>query len=149
MTLEIRFAEAADEAQWRPLWQGYLTFYKADVPEEVTRHTLARILDPAERVSMRVALLDGKMVGFATHHHHDSTWDIAQDCYLEDLYVDEAARGHGVGRALIDDLKALCKARGWKRLYWHTNETNTRARALYDSYGPADGFVRYTVTVSE
>ncbi len=74
MTLESVFAEAADEAQWLPLWQGYLTFYAADVPEAVTRHTWARILDPAERVSMRVALLDGEMVGFATPPHHDSTW---------------------------------------------------------------------------
>ncbi len=59
--------------------------------------------------------------------------------------MNEAARGHGVGRALIDDLRTLCKTRGWNRLYWHTNEGNARARALYDSYGPADGFVRYTV----
>ncbi len=132
MTLEIRFAEAADEAQWRPLWQGYLTFYEAGCAGRGgTRHTLARILDPAERVAMRVALIDGKMVGFANHHHHDSTWDIAHDCYLEDLYVERGARGHGVGRALIEDLKALCKARGWNRLYWHTNETNARRpRAL-------------------
>ena len=32
MTIEIRYAEPADEAAWRRLWKGYLTFYKVDLP---------------------------------------------------------------------------------------------------------------------
>jgi RimJ/RimL family protein N-acetyltransferase len=44
---------------------------------------------------------------------------------------------------LLDDLALLAKARGWHRLYWHTDAGNTRARALYDSYVVSDGHVRY------
>ena len=143
MALEIRDAVAGDEAAWRPLWAGYLAFYRTDVPEEVTAFTWARILDAASRVSMRVAVEDGRMLGFAIHHYHDSTWDIAPEGYLEDLYVDETIRGKGVGRALVDDLIVISKRHGWRGIYWHTNEDNERARRLYDSYIKSDGHIRY------
>ena len=143
MTLTIRDAIESDEAAWRKLWAGYLTFYKTEVPEEVTAFTWARILDAGSRVSMRVAVEDGEMLGFAIHHYHDSTWDIAPEGYLEDLYVDETTRGKGVGRALVDDLVVISKRNGWRGIYWHTNEDNARARKLYDSYVKSDGHIRY------
>ena len=77
MPLIIRDAAERDEAAWRKLWAGYLAFYETEVPEEVTAFTWARVLDPGSRVSMRVAEEDGKVLGFAIHHYHDSTWDIA------------------------------------------------------------------------
>jgi GNAT superfamily N-acetyltransferase len=125
------------------LWQGYLAFYDVDLPPATTEATWARLMDPASPVKARVALVDGVPQGFAIHLHHPSTWVPGDDCYLEDLFVAEAARGLGLGRALIDDLRALAQVRGWHRLYWHTNEGNARARALYDSYVPSDGHIRY------
>jgi len=147
MTIEIRDAMPADETAWRRLWAGYLTFYKVDLPEAVTVHTWARILDPSSRVAMRVVLVDGAMAGFAIHHFHDSTWEMTPECYLEDLYVDEKFRGQGLGRALIDDLIALARTRGWSRLYWHTDRDNARARKLYDTYATEDGHVRYRISL--
>lgn len=143
MTLEIRTAERSDEADWRKLWQGYLTFYEVDVPFEVTDKTWARILDPASPLTCRLAVVDGSVVGFAIHFTHPSTWVISDDCYLEDLYVDSDVRGAGVGRALLDDLVALGERSGWARLYWHTDQNNHRARKLYDSYVEVDDHVRY------
>jgi GNAT superfamily N-acetyltransferase len=86
-------------------------------------------------------------MGFAVWHHHVASWHTADDCYLEDLFVDPAARGQGLGRALLDDLIATARARGFGRIYWHTNEGNARARALYDSYTPADGHLRYRMAL--
>lgn len=88
---------------------------------------------------------DGKVSGFAIHFTHPSTWVVSDDCYLEDLFVDEEIRGAGLGRALLDDLVALSRANGWSRLYWHTDENNHRARKLYDSYVETDGHVRYRI----
>ena len=147
MTLEIRDVRTSDEAEWRRLWSGYLDFYRADIRPEVTANSWRRILDPASPVSMRVAERDGKLVGFAIHLSHPSTWVMNEDCYLEDLYVDETSRGGGVGRALLDDLIALAEQKGWSRLYWHTNEDNARARRLYDSYVRTDGHVRYRMAL--
>lgn len=143
MTVTIRDLAPGDEAQWRALWQAYLDFYKVDLLPAVTDHTWQRLMDPAAPLTGRVAEHEGKLLGFALHFAHCSTWVPGDDCYLEDLFVADAARGKGVGRALIDDLISLARARGWHRLYWHTDETNARARALYDSYTPYDGHVRY------
>jgi GNAT superfamily N-acetyltransferase len=139
----IRDATPADEAAFRALWQAYLAFYRVDLAPEVTAATWARLMDPASPVKARLAEGNGQVLGFAIHMHHPSTWVATEDCYLEDLYVAEVARGQGLGRALIDDLIALARARGWARLYWHTNEGNARARALYDQYVASDGHIRY------
>jgi GNAT superfamily N-acetyltransferase len=125
------------------LWAGYLQFYEVDLDPAVTEATWARLMDPASPVKARIAMEDGVAMGFAIHLHHPSTWVAGDDCYLEDLFVSDAARGKGLGRALIDDLAALARAKGWHRLYWHTNEGNARARALYDTYAKSDGHIRY------
>lgn len=143
--LTIRTATPADEADWRALWAAFLKFYDASIAPEVTNTTWSRIIDPTSLLTARLAVLNAKAVGFCLHHTHLSTWGIAHDCYLEDLFVAESARSHGIGRALIDDLIAICKERGDARLYWHTNTGNARARALYDSYAPADGHIRYRI----
>jgi GNAT superfamily N-acetyltransferase len=143
MTVEVRDANPSDKTAFLKLWQDYLTFYKVDLDPQVTAATWARLMDPGSPVKARLALVGGELWGFAIHLHHPSTWVATEDCYLEDLFVSEVARGQGLGRALIDDLIALARSKGWSRVYWHTNEANARARALYDSYTPSDGHIRY------
>ena len=145
LSIEIRDAAASDESEWLRLWADYLAFYDVKLSDDITRATWSRILDPASAVSMRVAADGDRLAGFAIHLAHPSTWVVNLDCYLEDLFVDESVRGQGVGRKLIDDLIAICDARGYERLYWHTDEGNARARALYDSYVKTDGHVRYRI----
>lgn len=147
MTVMIRDARPDDEARWRALWHDYLAFYGVTITPDVTDATWRRVFDPASAIFMRVAEVDGEMKGFALCITHEGTWVLAPDCYLEDLFVDESARGHGVGRALLDDLVALCKKNGWVRLYWHTEESNATARKLYDSYVESDGHIRYRIKI--
>jgi GNAT superfamily N-acetyltransferase len=125
------------------LWTAYLNFYDITLAPEVTDATWARLTNPASPLQARLALVDTVPMGFAIHLHHPSTWVAGDDCYLEDLFVADSSRGKGLGRALIDDLAALARAKGWHRLYWHTDQDNTRARALYDSYVRSDGHIRY------
>jgi GNAT superfamily N-acetyltransferase len=145
--IELRDARPADETAFLSLWHQYLAFYKVTLAPEVTAATWARLMDKASPVKARLAEVDGQVRAFAIHLHHPSTWVATEDCYLEDLFVADAARGQGLGRALIDDLIALARAKGWSRLYWHTDEDNTRARALYDHYVASDGHVRYRMTL--
>jgi len=141
--LIIRGAIPTDEQSWRRLWALYNEFYEANVAGAVTDATWRRILDPASSIFARVAERNGSFFGFSVSVLHEATWTIAPVCYLEDLFVDPAARGGGVGRALIEDLTTLARERGWARLYWHTAADNAAARRLYDAFGSADGFVRY------
>jgi GNAT superfamily N-acetyltransferase len=141
--LNVRALLASDASAWRRLWSGYNAFYEVDVPDDVTASTLRRLLDPASALLGRVAELDGKVVGFTASVLHDGTWTTAPICYLEDLFVDPEARGGGIGRALVQDLVELGRARGWSHIYWHTRFNNSAARRLYDTFAQADDFVRY------
>ena len=145
--LDIRAVQAADEAAWRGLWDGFLGFYAVTLDPAVTDHTWARILDPGHRMACRLAFADGTALGFAIHHHHCSSWVMGDDMYLEDLFVAPDARGQGVGRALIEDLIALGRAKGWHRLYWNTDRNNAAARRLYDSLAQDDEHIRYRLTL--
>jgi GNAT superfamily N-acetyltransferase len=59
----------------------------------------------------------------------------------------EAARGKGVGRALIEEIYGYAKRAGCSRGYWHTHETNATAMRLYDKVAEKSGFLVYRTTL--
>ncbi len=142
-TLEIRAISAADHAAWLPLWQGYQRFYKTEIAEQTTAITWQRFLDPAEPINAALAWQDGQAVGLVHFIYHRSTWTVGNYCYLQDLYVDEAIRGSGIGRQLIEHVYTQAKAAGASRVHWLTHETNTDAMHLYDKVADRSGFVQY------
>ncbi|MCA0939787.1 GNAT family N-acetyltransferase [Salipiger pacificus] len=143
-SLIIRPLEAGDEAAWRALWTGYLTFYETSVPEEVYASTFARLLgdDPQDFHGL-LALVDGAPVGLVHYVFHRHCWRIENVCYLQDLYAAPEARGTGVGRALIEAVYAAADAEGAPNVYWMTQEFNTTARQLYDRIGTVTSFIKY------
>jgi len=147
MALTIRAATGGDEADWRRLWAGYVAFSGSELAEDIIHGTWKRLIDPAAPLFARLAILDGHMVGFAICQEQLATFFRHPICYIEDLYVDPAARGQGVARAMIDDLIAHCQDKGWDRLYWYTEADNATARRLYDRYSGTDEHVRYKVNI--
>ena len=143
--MRIRRIEERDEARWRELYDAYTRFYEREPNEEVTRHVWSRIHDASAPVYAIVAEDGGEVVGIANYLLHESTSSTQLMCYLQDLFVDPSRRGGGVGRSLIDWLVEEMDRQGWGRLYWATKENNYRARALYDTYTPHSGFLRYVI----
>ena len=141
----MRAIERADRARWEPLWRAYLVFYRAPWNDEVANATFARIFDPIEPVHALVAERDDELIGLAHYLFQRSTWLINSQCYLQDLYVSEAARGGGVGRALIAGVVDAAKEAGAARVYWNTHETNAVARRLYDAVAERTGFIQYRI----
>ncbi|MEL6596505.1 MAG: GNAT family N-acetyltransferase [Pseudomonadota bacterium] len=142
--MKIRRLTSADEAQWRALWTGYLEFYDSTVPEEVYQTTFARLLsgDPSQ-VQGFVAESEGKLIGLVHYFYHAHGWKVEQVCYLQDLYADPAARGQGVGAALIEAVYAQADADDAPSVYWMTQEFNHTARKLYDRIGMLTPFIKY------
>jgi GNAT superfamily N-acetyltransferase len=62
-------------------------------------------------------------------------WMAATDCWLEDLFVDESARGKGLGRALVEASCNQARERGCRRIELDVNDRNHQALALYRSLG--------------
>jgi GNAT superfamily N-acetyltransferase len=138
----IRDVAPADRDAWFRLWTGYNAFYETEVEPSISERTWQRMLDANVPLIGRVAEIEGRVAGFSLCVLHEGTWVDSPVCYLEDLFVDPASRGQGIGRRLIEDLVALARSRGWSRLYWHTRADNP-ARKLYDEFTAADDFVRY------
>lgn len=62
-------------------------------------------------------------------------WRAGTDCLLEDLFVEESARGSGLGRALVGRARERALERGARRMELDVNEANAAALALYGSFG--------------
>ncbi|MBP6116954.1 MAG: GNAT family N-acetyltransferase [Neisseriaceae bacterium] len=141
--VRVRLATEGDKAAWLPLWQGYQVFYHADLGVEQAQVNWQRFMDEAEPMWALVATVDQRIVGFTHLIEHRSCWTIQNYGYLQDLYVDESMRGHGVGRALIEAAYQWGKAKNWSRVYWLTEETNHTAQQLYDRIAKKTGFIQY------
>lgn len=145
--LVVRDITADDFDAWKPLWDGYNAFYGRSgataLPEAITLSTWARFFDPAEPMHALVAERDGQLLGLTHYLYHRSTTSIGNSCYLQDLYTVEAARGMGVGRALIEAVYERARLAGASRVYWQTHESNATAMQLYDKVAEKSGFVVY------
>lgn len=133
--------QPGDFAGWLPLAQGYKAFYETATSTEEYQEAWERLMSDGG-VHGLGARLQGKLVGITHYLFHHSTW-APQVCYLQDLYVSEAHRGHGVAAALIDAVAQATRAAGAQRLYWLTQTHNERARRLYDRVAEYRGFIRY------
>ena len=143
----VRPVQPGDYDQWLPLWNGYNAFYgragETALPLEITKATWARFFDAYEPVHALVAAADGELLGLVHYIFHRNTIMLQPTCYLQDLFTAPAARGRGVGEALIEGVYAAAREAGLNTVYWHTRETNVMARKLYDRVAAASGFVVY------
>ncbi|MEO8650802.1 MAG: GNAT family N-acetyltransferase [Hyphomicrobiaceae bacterium] len=145
MTIRIRRLESKDKPAWLPLFKGYIEFYKSNVADDVIDMTWSRLLSGAEGAPLGFVAVgdDDVPIGLAHVVFHRSTWSPTWYCYLEDLFVDPNARGKDVGRRLIEQVYAEADARGATRTYWATQESNYRARSLYDQLATKTPFLQY------
>ena len=142
--MRIRLARPEDHDQWLPLWRGYQSFYKVDLPPEQTALNWQRFHDPAEPIHCAVAEDDsGRLVGMVHYIYHRSCWTAGDYCYLQDLFAAPDCRGQGVGRALIEHVYAAAEAAGASRVWWLTHESNSDAMRSYSSIAAKSGFLQY------
>jgi ribosomal protein S18 acetylase RimI-like enzyme len=140
----VRPAKSEDRLAWQSLWERYLVFYESELPSDRTELLWARILDSGNSIECLVAEADGQVVGIVQFFPHPDTWEAHPICYLQDLYVDDARRGLGIGEALIRAVQQRCTDNDWVFVYWQTAQDNARARGLYDKLtGGPTGFVVY------
>lgn len=143
--ITVRPLRPNDHGAWLDLFAGYIRFYEETVPDDVIALTWQRLLgDDGELAGLVAQDGDGRVVGLVHAILHRSTWSPTWYCYLEDLFVAPAARGLGIGQALIEATAELAKARGATRLYWATKHDNATARRLYDRVAALTPFVQYS-----
>ncbi|MBU4617212.1 GNAT family N-acetyltransferase [Rhodococcus hoagii] len=142
-TTKIRFLLPADEARWRVLFRAYREFYELPESEEVVSRAWGWFMDPRHECKALVAEVDGEILGFAHHRRFSSPYTGTTGLFLDDLFTDPAARGRGVGRALIGRLTEMAAAEGHALVQWVTAEDNHQAQALYDTLAKRTNWVTY------
>lgn len=143
MTVVRRLATSDREA-WDGLWAGYLKFYEHVLAPEVTEAVFAQLCAEGGPFTGLIAEgADGQPAGFAHLVFHPSTWALEDYCYLEDLFVEPAARRTGVARALIAATYDEADRRGAAKTYWQTQEGNREGRTLYDQVATRSGYLVY------
>ena len=126
----IRKANRSDVAAIFGLIQELALYEKA--PEQVTNtaDNLAQDLFDKNLCEAIVAELDSGIVGFALYYTSYSTWKGA--ClYLEDFYVKEDKRKHGIGQLLFDEILLIAKRSNVKRMDWQVLAWNEPAIQFY------------------
>lgn len=77
-------------------------------------------------------------VAVAQVRYRPSIWTGSEDCWLEDVYVADAARGSGLGRALVEEVLRRARERGCGRVELDVDVVNAPARRLYEALGFRD-----------
>ncbi len=139
----VRPVAASDRPEWERLFAGYREFY--EMPADPATHALVWewLHDPANPVGGFLAEVDGEVVGLAHHRRFARPSEGGYGTWLDDLFTSPQARGHGVGRALIEAVTELASARGDQVVRWITDDTNATARRLYDDLAVATKWVTY------
>lgn len=146
MPIKIRAVAEGDRAEWEKLYQGYAEFYKTEQSADMRARVWEWLFDPGHEVEGLVAEdADGGLVGLAHYRAFARPLAAATGGFLDDLFVDPAARGSGAAAALIEAIKAEAGKRGWTVIRWITAEDNYRARGLYDRIAEKTRWVTYDI----
>jgi GNAT superfamily N-acetyltransferase len=106
------------------------------------------LFGPHPYAEVLIASLENQPVGFALFFHNYSTFLSKPGIYLEDLYVREAVRAHGIGTALLEAVRQLAVERGCGRFEWSVLNWNKRAIEFYEKMGakPMSEWTIYRLT---
>ena len=135
-SLAIRAATPADRGLVFALVRELAEYEKLSHEVDASEHDLARVLfAPQPRVFCDIAEWNGEAAGFALWFLNFSSFRGRHGIYLEDIFVQPAHRGKGIGKALLLHLARLCAERGYTRLEWSVLDWNTPAIDFYKSLG--------------
>jgi GNAT superfamily N-acetyltransferase len=138
MAAKLR-VEPVAESQFEallPLIAAYQRFYEVeDIDDRRNRAFFRRFLAPSDDGLLVGAWAGERLLGYTCLYWSFTSLVPAETVLMNDLFVDPAARGEGVGRALIEASVNVARARGAQRLEWATAPDNHTAQRLYDSTG--------------
>ncbi|MEO7689519.1 MAG: GNAT family N-acetyltransferase [Sphingomonas sp.] len=144
MSLVLRFATPEDVATILRFVRELAEFEREADKVVATEALLHEAMFGERPVAEAVmAERDGEPLGMALFFHNFSTWTGWRGLYLEDLYVTPAARGSGVGKALLSHLAAIAVDRGCSRFEWAVLNWNQKAIDFYKAMGaePMDEWI--------
>jgi GNAT superfamily N-acetyltransferase len=133
--VEIRPAREEEIEEMLPMIRAYCDFYETEPQDEGLRTMFRTLINDPSQGAVFIARDAGSAVGFASLDWKWSSLKAARIGFLEDLFVDPAARGKGIADALIEACAARCRELGMPALQWETQPDNNRAQQVYNRTG--------------
>jgi GNAT superfamily N-acetyltransferase len=147
--ITIESAKPADAAQILRFIQALAEYEKLSHACVATEDSLRESLfGPRPAAEVLIAYWSGQPAGFAVFFPNYSTFLAQPGLYLEDLFVDPALRGKGIGKALLTRLAQLAVERNCGRLEWSVLDWNQPAIDFYRAAGavPMDQWTIFRLT---
>ena len=135
MAISVRRATRADVSALAPLFDAYRGFYGKPGDLELAKRFLGERLEKGQSTIFVAEDEEGHAAGLVQLYPSFSSVSAAPILILNDLFVDPAQRGRGVGQALMAAAEAFAKASGAIRLTLSTGAGNAQAQALYRAQG--------------
>lgn len=145
----IRRAEPKDVGDIARLIRALAEYEKLEDTVELDESRLREhLFGPQPHAEVLLAEVAGQVVGFALFFHNYSTFKCQPGLYLEDLYVEPAFRGQGIGHDLFKELIRIANERNCARMEWAVLRWNEPALSFYQAWGakPLDEWVTYRLT---
>ena len=144
----IRFATPADAETLAPLVRALNEYLDEDAnritPEILRRDVLA---EGSVHAVFVAEAANGELVGYALFHESFDTAEAARGLYMADLFVSEAARGQGLGRALVAAVTGEAKRRGLEYVWWLSEDDDPKVHGFYGSLGASqERFAAHALT---
>lgn len=143
----IRSLHPDDRQPWERLYRGYADFYRVETSDDKLATLFGWLMDAAHPCNGLVAADEGgALIGLAHYREMPSPLRGENVGFLDDLFVDPAARGRRAGEAILRHLDGIAEEQGWAVMRWITRDDNYRARKLYDLLAHRSDWITYEMT---
>ena len=139
----VRPVAPEDRARWEQLFLAYGNFYQTTFTPKILEGVWGWLMSEEHPLRCFVAAHNDTLTGFAHIRQQPDTFRAGPSWFLDDLYTDEEARGHGVATALIAAVTDYASAKGGGTIRWITEANNTTAQRLYDTLAERSTWVVY------
>jgi ribosomal protein S18 acetylase RimI-like enzyme len=128
---------------WRHLFGRYCEFYETDCPDEKAQTVWGWLHDPTHPEEGRFVCQSGTIIGLLHFRAAPLTLTGTDVGFIDDLYIDPAARGERAGEFVAQQVQQIARERGWPSVQWLTADDNYRGRTLYDRIGKRTMWITY------
>lgn len=144
MSVTIHPLTAQDRDAWERLFAGYAAFYKVEQTPQMRETVFGWLMDETHGSTCLLAAdITGQIVGFAHYRPFVSQLKAVTNCFMDDLFVDPAARGTGAAETLIEAVGTRARENGWGVVRWITADDNFRGRGVYDKLAARTMWITY------
>lgn len=144
VSVTVRELRSGDFFPWYDVYAGYAEFYDRPLTDDTALLAWSRLTDPQEEVTGLVAVDEsGTIVGLAHYRPFVRLLHASRGLYVDDLFVLDSARRQGVGRGLLEAVRAIATAGRYSVVRWITADDNAPAQELYDSVAEKTRWLTY------